>query len=204
MARDRRGAEAEEREMELDGAEEGEEGLEESGQGRKTKSGRNVRFSHDENYVLVHNIIHCYEVILGNLAAHTPLRRRHQLWGQICEAVNAVGPLKRSVAHCQKRFSDIKRKLKEKMVEERRAARRTGGGPPLRVEYTSYEEELWQILPWEIVEGVNVQDTDAPSLGQAVESPVRDLTPSPRSTPPPSVSYSAPEEQAGPSLYRAP
>ncbi|XP_075043543.1 uncharacterized protein LOC142103378 [Mixophyes fleayi] len=204
MSRDRRGAEAEEREMEVEGSEEGEGEVEETGQSRKTKTGRNVRFSHDENCVLVHNIIPCYEVILGNLAARTPLRRRHQLWGRVCDAVNAVGPLKRTVAHCRKRFSDIKRRLKEKMAQERRSTRRTGGGPPLRVEYTSYEEELRQIMPREIVEGINVQDTDSPSFAQGVDSPGPQLSPIPTATPPPSVRDSATEEQAGPSSYQAP
>ncbi|XP_075057016.1 uncharacterized protein LOC142143202 [Mixophyes fleayi] len=190
--------------MEVEGSEEGEGEVEETGQSRKTKTGRNVRFSHDENCVLVHNIIPCYEVILGNLAARTPLRRRHQLWGRVCDAVNAVGPLKRTVAHCRKRFSDIKRRLKEKMAQERRSTRRTGGGPPLRVEYTSYEEELRQIMPREIVEGINVQDTDSPSFAQGVDSPGPQLSPIPTATPPPSVRDSATEEQAGPSSYQAP
>ncbi|XP_075045723.1 myb-related transcription factor, partner of profilin-like [Mixophyes fleayi] len=183
MSRERRGAEAEEREMEVEGAKEGEEEFEETGQGRKTKTGRNVCFSHDENCVLVYHIVPCYEVILGNLAARTPLRRHHQLWARVCDAVNAVRPLKRSVAHCRKRSSDIKRRLKEKMAAERRSTRRTGGGPPLRMEYTSYEEELRQIMPAEIVEGINVQDTDSPSFGQVVDSPGPQLSPSPRPTP---------------------
>ncbi|XP_075036602.1 uncharacterized protein LOC142098054 [Mixophyes fleayi] len=202
MSRERRGAEAEEREMEVEGAEE--EEVEETGQGRKTKPGRNVRFSHDENCVLVHHIVPCYEVILGNLAARTPLRRHHQLWARVCDAVNVVGPLKRSVAHCRKRFSDVKRRLKEKMAEKRRSTRRTGGGPPLRMEYTSHKEELRQIMPAEIVEAINVQDTDSPSFGQVVESHAQELTPSPRSTPPPSLRDSASDEQAGPSSYQAP
>ncbi|XP_075037450.1 uncharacterized protein LOC142098509 [Mixophyes fleayi] len=204
MSRDRRGEQAEEREMEVEGSEEGEGEVEETGQGRKTKTGRNVRFSHDENCVLVHNIIPCYEVILGNLAAQTPLRRRHQLWGRACDAVNAVGPLKRTVAHCRKRFSDIKRRLKEKMAQERRSTRRTGGGPPLRMEYTTYEEELRQIMPAEIVEGINVQDTDSPSFGQVVESPGPQFSPSARPTPPPSARDSGTDEQAGPSSYQPP
>ncbi|XP_075053952.1 uncharacterized protein LOC142139989 [Mixophyes fleayi] len=204
MSRDRRGEQAEEREMEVEGSEEGEGEVEETGQGRKTKTGRNVRFSHDENCVLVHNIIPCYEVILGNLAARTPLRRRHQLWGRVCEAVNAVGPLKRTVAHCRKRFSDIKRRLKEKMAQERRSTRRTGGGPPLRMEYTTYKEELRQIMPAEIVEGINVQDTDSPSFGQVVESPGPQFSPSARPTPPPSARDSGTDEQAGPSSYQPP
>ncbi|XP_075062096.1 uncharacterized protein LOC142150812 [Mixophyes fleayi] len=204
MSRDRRGEQAEEREMEVEGSEEGEGEVEETGQGRKTKTGRNVRFSHDENCVLVHNIIPCYEVILGNLAARTPLRRRHQLWGRVCEAVNAVGPLKRTVAHCRKRFSDIKRRLKEKMAQERRSTRRTGGGPPLRMEYTTYEEELRQIMPAEIVEGINVQDTDSPSFGQVVDSPGPQFSPSARPTPPPSARDSGTDEQAGPSSYQPP
>ncbi|XP_075062061.1 uncharacterized protein LOC142150767 [Mixophyes fleayi] len=190
--------------MEVEGSEEGEGEVEETGQGRKTKTGRNVRFSHDENCVLVHNIIPCYEVILGNLAARTPLRRRHQLWGRVCEAVNAVGPLKRTVAHCRKRFSDIKRRLKEKMAQERRSTRRTGGGPPLRMEYTTYEEELRQIMPAEIVEGINVQDTDSPSFGQVVDSPGPQFSPSARPTPPPSARDSGTDEQAGPSSYQPP
>ncbi|XP_075049820.1 uncharacterized protein LOC142109652 [Mixophyes fleayi] len=190
--------------MEVEGSEEGEGEVEETGQGRKTKTGRNVRFSHDENCVLVHNIIPCYEVILGNLAARTPLRRRHQLWERVCEAVNAVGPLKRTVAHCRKRFSDIKRRLKEKMAQERRSTRRTGGGPPLRMEYTTYEEELRQIMPVEIVEGINVQDTDSPSFGQVVDSPGPQFSPSARPTPPPSARDSGTDEQAGPSSYQPP
>ncbi|XP_075046467.1 uncharacterized protein LOC142107162 [Mixophyes fleayi] len=90
------------------------------------------------------------------------------------------------------------------MAEERRSTRRTGGGPPLRIEYTTYEEELRQIMSAKIVEGINVQDTDSPSFAQGVDSPGPQLSPSPRPTPPPSVRDSGTEEQAGPSSYGAP
>ncbi|XP_075056507.1 uncharacterized protein LOC142142519 [Mixophyes fleayi] len=65
------------------------------------------------------------------------------------------------------------------------------------MEYTTYEEELRQLMPAEIVEGINVQDTDSPSFGQVVDSPGPQVTPSPRSTPPPSMRDSGSEEQAG-------
>ncbi|XP_075062072.1 uncharacterized protein LOC142150781 [Mixophyes fleayi] len=90
------------------------------------------------------------------------------------------------------------------MAQERRSTRRTGGGPPLRMEYTTYEEELRQIMPAEIVEGINVQDTDSPSFGQVVESPGPQFSPSARPTPPPSARDSGTDEQAGPSSYQPP
>ncbi|XP_075053808.1 uncharacterized protein LOC142139843 [Mixophyes fleayi] len=90
------------------------------------------------------------------------------------------------------------------MAQEKRATRRTGGGPPLRIEYTTYEEELRQIMPAEIVEGINVQDTDSPSFGQVVESPGPQFSPSARPTPPPSARDSGTDEQAGPSSYQPP
>ncbi|XP_075053919.1 UPF0575 protein C19orf67 homolog [Mixophyes fleayi] len=90
------------------------------------------------------------------------------------------------------------------MAQERRSTRRTGGGPPLRMEYTTYEEELRQIMPAEIVEGINVQDTDSPSFGQVVDSPGPQFSPSARPTPPPSARDSGTDEQAGPSSYQPP
>ncbi|XP_075056934.1 uncharacterized protein LOC142143118 [Mixophyes fleayi] len=72
------------------------------------------------------------------------------------------------------------------------------------MECTTYEEELRQIMPAEIVEGINVQDTDSPSFGQVVESPGPQFSPSARPTPPPSARDSGTDEQAGPSSYQPP
>ncbi|XP_063804842.1 uncharacterized protein LOC134983077 [Pseudophryne corroboree] len=160
-----------------------------NGQVCKTKCGRNIRFSHDENCVLINSIVACYEQILGSRAAKTPLSRKRQLWNQVCHVVNAVGPLKRSVTHCKKRYSDIKRRVKEKVAEERRAAVGAADGePPVVVEYLSYEEQLRRVLPFELLHGAN--DSYQAARGSSRRQP-----------PPSQADTTKDEEEPGPSWH---
>ncbi|XP_063814354.1 myb-related transcription factor, partner of profilin-like isoform X2 [Pseudophryne corroboree] len=174
------------------------EGEEESGSQctpGKTKSGRNVRFSYEENCALVHSIVPVYERILGTLAHRTSLPRKKQLWQSVCDAVNSVRYVKRNVDNCRKRFSDIKRRLKEKLAEESRAAAVTGGYPPPRLEFCSYEEELRQIIPPEVLPVLHVVDTDRPLLQSQPTPPPRRKAPSKQ----PQPSLEDKEHNAGPS-----
>ncbi|XP_075061127.1 uncharacterized protein LOC142149721 [Mixophyes fleayi] len=161
MLRGRRGVEGRESgEEELGGQEEQEE--QPGPSAGKTKSGRNVRFSFAENCALVHSLVPIYDRILGSLAAKTPFLRKKIIWQKLTDAVNAVGHIKRSVDNCRKRISDIKRRVKEKMFEEHRAATANGGGPAVVLTYTSYEDEFKQLIAPEVLEGINVRDTDRP------------------------------------------
>ncbi|XP_072286773.1 uncharacterized protein [Pyxicephalus adspersus] len=110
-----------------------------------TKAPRNIKFSFDENCALVHEAVGVWDSIIGNNAATTSQARKNYLWSRIVEAVNAAGTQPRSAENCKKRLRDIKRRVKAKMVDQRKYFQRNGG-PGLELQYLSYEEELMHVI----------------------------------------------------------
>ncbi|XP_075054031.1 uncharacterized protein LOC142140069 [Mixophyes fleayi] len=119
---------------------------------------RNFRFSNAENMILISRLVLVYEQLLGKQKPTIPLFRRTLMWQEICDAVNRVGNRQRFVHHCKKRFSDIKRQLKNKLNREKSNECNQGG----LVFYTQYEEELKKVLPAEIIDGIEFFDSDCP------------------------------------------
>ncbi|XP_063814272.1 uncharacterized protein LOC135054824 isoform X2 [Pseudophryne corroboree] len=128
----------------------------------KTLTGRNVRFSYNENCALVHAMLPVFDRLLGCQSHRTTLARKKAMWKSITDAVNAVSSYRRCVENVKKRFNDVKRVLKAKMVEELHEAQRTGGGHSASILYTSFEEELKQVIPPKILPGSHIEYTDRP------------------------------------------
>ncbi|XP_041447494.1 uncharacterized protein LOC121403742 [Xenopus laevis] len=136
--------------------EEEEEGDDDGGEeGPTNKMAR--RFTSDENGALVDEVVARWNVLFGSRSHRISAARRQQHWQQVTDKVNTVGALHRDRPTVYKRFSDLKRWLRAKLVTRRAKAQKTGGGrvPPLRLK--PYERRLLDILSKEGSEGV---DTD--------------------------------------------
>ncbi|XP_068112163.1 uncharacterized protein [Hyperolius riggenbachi] len=103
---------------------------------------RNVRFSDRENMALVEKVICHFEPLFSELSTKTEMAVRHRLWKEITESVNAVGAYRRSVAHCKKRYQDIKKSIRKKVTLERRHSAISGISGPRPIFLNSYEERL--------------------------------------------------------------
>ncbi|XP_041420805.1 myb-related transcription factor, partner of profilin-like isoform X2 [Xenopus laevis] len=136
--------------------EEEEEGDDDGGEeGPTNKMAR--RFTSDENGALVDEVLARWDVLFGSRSHRISAARRQHHWQQVTDKVNTVGALHRDRPTVYKRFSDLKRWLRAKLVTRRAKAQKTGGGrvPPLRLK--PYERRLLDILSKEGSEGV---DTD--------------------------------------------
>lgn len=139
----------------------GDQGVASFGHGDYTKAPRNIKFSFDENCALVHEAVGVWDSIIGKNAATTSQARKNYLWSRIVEAVNAAGSQPRSAENCKKRLRDIKRRVKAKMVDQRKYYQRNSGGSGLELQYLSYEEELMHVIGPDTVRPIDGHvDTD--------------------------------------------
>ncbi|XP_053314442.1 uncharacterized protein LOC128482647 [Spea bombifrons] len=115
---------------------------------------RNIRFSEEENDVLVNSIMPHYDRLFGKLAARNSTAMKNALWREIVSAVNAVSAYPRSVQNCKKRYADIKRKVKDKLSKIAKHRRATGGGAPLNISFWPYERVMEKMISADIVAGV--------------------------------------------------
>ncbi|KAM5126501.1 uncharacterized protein ACMZJ9_021411, partial [Mantella aurantiaca] len=109
---------------------------------------RNVKFSDRENNVLVKKISENYEKILGRLITGTSASEKKEIWRKIVAAVNNVSHHSRSVAQCKKRYSDIKKKVKEKLSKQR-------AGTQLNVFFWPYEKHMLSLLASKMAPSLN-------------------------------------------------
>ncbi|XP_075057101.1 uncharacterized protein LOC142143286 [Mixophyes fleayi] len=133
---------------------------------------RNVRFSEEENDVLINSIMPHYEKLFGRLAARHSTAVKNALWREIVSAVNAISAYPRSVQNCKKRYADIKRKVKDKLSKIAKHKRSNGGGVPLNISFWPYERVMEKMISADIVAGVpgatdSGRMTDRYSLGQS-------------------------------------
>ncbi|XP_053577002.1 uncharacterized protein LOC128666429 [Bombina bombina] len=109
---------------------------------------KNFRFSLEENDVLITNILEHYDNIYGKFATETSTEEKNEIWRNIVNAVNSVSTYPRTILHCKKRFSDIKRNMKQKLCKQARFP------PPLSFPLWPYEQKMKTFLTSGIVEGI--------------------------------------------------
>ncbi|XP_071979214.1 uncharacterized protein [Engystomops pustulosus] len=134
---------------------------EKTGDCNLSKAPRNIKFSFDENCVLVHESVGVWDGIIGRNAATTSQSQKNLLWSRIAEAVNAAGSQPRSVENCKKRLRNIISGVKAKMVDQQKHSQQNGGAPCLDLQFLSYEEELMHVIGPDIVRPIEGHvDTD--------------------------------------------
>ncbi|KAJ1217995.1 hypothetical protein NDU88_005581 [Pleurodeles waltl] len=107
-----------------------------------------------EGVVQQNNDINAFQTMRG------PRLRREAIWQQIVDKINSVAEVRRTVIECKKRWHDCKRRTKEKMARNRKAAPQTGGGSPAHQEALDHMEEVVAaVIPEEILTGIQGQDS---------------------------------------------
>ncbi|KAJ1124224.1 hypothetical protein NDU88_002685 [Pleurodeles waltl] len=107
------------------------------------KKKRKCRFSAEEQEILVKEVTeHQHQLFV---TSKLPISRREAIWQQIVD---------------KKRWHDCKRRIKEKMARNRKAALQTGGGSPAHQEALDHMEEMVAaVISEEIVTGIQGQDS---------------------------------------------
>ncbi|KAJ1192818.1 hypothetical protein NDU88_002124, partial [Pleurodeles waltl] len=116
------------------------------------------RFSAEEQEILVkEETEHQHQLFI---TSKLPLSRREAIWKQIVDKINSVAEERRTVTEYKKRWHDCKRRTKEKMARNRKAAMQTGGGSPAQQEALDHMEEMVPaVIPEEIVTGIQGLDS---------------------------------------------
>ncbi|KAJ1206332.1 hypothetical protein NDU88_001739 [Pleurodeles waltl] len=122
------------------------------------KKKRKCRFSAEEQEILVKEVTeHQHQLFV---TSRLPISRREAIWQQIVDKINSVAEVRRTVIECKKRWHDCKRRTKEKMARNRKAALQTGGGGPAHQEALDHMKEMVAaVIPEEIVTGIQGQDS---------------------------------------------
>ncbi|KAJ1189534.1 hypothetical protein NDU88_006279 [Pleurodeles waltl] len=122
------------------------------------KKKRKCRFITEEQEILVKEVTeHQHQLFV---TSKLPISRREAIWQQIVDKINSVAEVRRTVIECKKLWHDCKRRTKEKMARNRKAALQTGGGSPAHQEALDHMEEMVAaVIPVEIVTGIQGQDS---------------------------------------------
>ncbi|XP_063297894.1 uncharacterized protein LOC134586351 isoform X2 [Pelobates fuscus] len=115
---------------------------------------RNVKFSEEENDILIKKISENYEKILGKLTTRTSTSEKKAIWRDIAACVNSVSAYSRTTMQCKKRYADIKKKVKEKMAKQSRHQSGAGSGTRGAVSFWPYEKYLMSLISCEPVLGL--------------------------------------------------
>ncbi|KAJ1097835.1 hypothetical protein NDU88_002951 [Pleurodeles waltl] len=119
---------------------------------------RKCRFSAEEQEILVKEVTeHQHQLFI---TSKLPISRREAIWQKIVDKINSVAEERRTVTECKKRWHDCKRRTKEKMARNRKAALQTGGGSPAHQEALDHMEKMVAaVIPEEIVTGIQGHDS---------------------------------------------
>ncbi|KAM4689894.1 uncharacterized protein WCC33_018489 [Rhinophrynus dorsalis] len=122
---------------------------------RERERQRNVKFSEEENDVLIKKISENYDKILGKLTTRTSTSEKKAIWRDIVASVNSVSAYCRTTMQCKKRYADIKKKVKEKMAKQYRHQSSSSSGRRVVVSFWPYEKYLMRLISCESVLGLH-------------------------------------------------
>ncbi|XP_053331528.1 uncharacterized protein LOC128505244 [Spea bombifrons] len=111
---------------------------------------RNIKFTEEENDVLVTKVLENYPKLYGEDASRTSSFEKKRIWRGILESINGLGVSVRNVDTCKKRFADCKRFVRAKMSKHWRLA---GKRQSLSVYYADWEEKIKAVI-CPLVEGI--------------------------------------------------
>ncbi|KAJ1134840.1 hypothetical protein NDU88_001286 [Pleurodeles waltl] len=96
---------------------------------------------------MVEEILRVEPQLFGSQVQHTSIARKAELWQRIVDRVNAVGQHPRNREDIRKRWNDLRGKVRSMVSRHNIAVQKTGGGPPpTPPEFTSWEQEVLNIL----------------------------------------------------------
>ncbi|XP_029452309.1 myb-related transcription factor, partner of profilin-like [Rhinatrema bivittatum] len=116
---------------------------------------RQLRFTAQENELLLERIIDNYNILFGREANRKSLATKSKIWKAIATEVSSLGVSPRTVKQCKHRYRDCKRTLKDKVAKINQHQQKNGGGGPCFIRLTRLEECFWAVLGSETVEGLS-------------------------------------------------
>ncbi|XP_063296529.1 uncharacterized protein LOC134583523 [Pelobates fuscus] len=111
---------------------------------------RNIKFTEEENDILVTKVLENYPKLYGDDASRTSSFEKKRIWRGILESINRLGVSVRNVDTCKKRFADCKRFVRSKMSKN---WRHPGKRQSVSVYYAEWEEKIKAII-CPLVEGI--------------------------------------------------
>ncbi|KAM4691003.1 uncharacterized protein WCC33_018342 [Rhinophrynus dorsalis] len=111
---------------------------------------RNLKFTEEENDVLVTKVLENYAKLYGDDASRTSSFEKKRIWRGILESINCLGVSVRNIDTCKKRFADCKRFVRAKMSKH---WRHSGRHSSMSVYYADWEEKIKSII-CPLVEGI--------------------------------------------------
>lgn len=117
---------------------------------------RKKKFTAEELEILTKEVSKNENIFKG---PHVSASRKNRVWENIAVKVNAVGHDKRSVEELKKRYQDLRRRTKEKIVLTRRSEARADSGQADTADSTQTEENVQASFSESQLSGVPGVDT---------------------------------------------
>ncbi|KAJ1154026.1 hypothetical protein NDU88_006783 [Pleurodeles waltl] len=116
---------------------------------------KNPRFTDEELRVMVEEIARVEPQLFGAQVQQISIARKMELWQRIVDRVNFMGTYPRTWDDIQKRWIDLRGKVREVASRHQIAIMKTGSGPPPPPpQLTAWEEKVLAILHSEGLTGV--------------------------------------------------
>ncbi|XP_050703180.1 uncharacterized protein LOC126988793 isoform X2 [Eriocheir sinensis] len=111
---------------------------------KQPKRRRRPRFNKAELVALVEGVEKRQDIIMvKNDHKSGATSQKAQAWQQVCDAVNCVSRLPRTVDEIRRKFIDLKNRVKSKACEE---IRHTGGDSPVEIKFNDAERTLFRLM----------------------------------------------------------
>ncbi|XP_029471134.1 olfactory receptor 5V1-like [Rhinatrema bivittatum] len=114
-----------------------------------------MRFSQEDNDMLIEGDLCHYAHLFGNLAVKTSKAPKAQLWATIALDIRRQSGIPRTGEQVAHRYRDIKAQLKVKIAERNQYLQDTGGRSPCPIRFIDMERHLMQRLGPDVFEGLD-------------------------------------------------
>ncbi|XP_029474945.1 myb-related transcription factor, partner of profilin-like [Rhinatrema bivittatum] len=133
---------------------------------------RAIRFSSQENELLIAGVLEHFACLFGNRAAKTSKAAKVKLWKAIGHTITQHSGIPRTWDQVSHRYRDVKAQLKGKLATRRRYQQQTGGGAPCPTVITQMEQRLLDRLGPDVFEGLEPRlDTSRVAAARLQERP---------------------------------
>jgi hypothetical protein len=112
-------------------------------------------FTADEVQTLSESVRKRKAIIEARLSPGITAASKELAWQAITEEVNAASNISRTADDIRRKWAAMKSATKSKVASQRRAVKRTGGGPPENTALTDVESNIVDLIGKETVEGVD-------------------------------------------------
>jgi len=120
----------------------------------KTTTTRAPKFTEAEKLALSVALLEKDKIINGQFSPTLTKQTKSKAWSEICEAVNAVSAVPRSLAQIQEKAKNMKKNTKEIASHNAKEIRKTGGGSADLREMDACSQNILMTLPTTAIIGI--------------------------------------------------